>query len=87
VNLRLRLPDDTAVPRTPGQSGALRRRIAHLWLALTWWRARRRLPATAEDVARLDFHQQLRGRGLRMTEWLRDRLRPGWLRMRREEER
>jgi len=25
---------------------------------------------------------QVRGRGMRWTEWLRDRLRPGWLRMR-----
>jgi hypothetical protein len=35
------------------------------------------------DVARQVYRDQLRGRGLRLNEWLRDRLRPNWLRVRR----
>jgi len=39
-----------------------------------------------EDVERHLYRQQTRGMGLRMTEGLRDRLRPGWLRVHRETE-
>jgi hypothetical protein len=57
-----------------------------LWLWSTWLAARRRVRVSPDDLRRLDFPAQTRGRGLRMTEWLRDRLRPGWLRMRRGDE-
>jgi hypothetical protein len=36
-------------------------------------------------AARLDYRSQTRGMGLRMTETLRDRLRPTWLKMRAED--
>ena len=41
---------------------------------------------TVRDVRRHDFRWQTRGMGLRRTEWLRDRLRAGWLRIRRPDE-
>jgi hypothetical protein len=50
---------------------------------MTWLAARRRAPVRPEDVQRQIYRQQTRGMGLRMTEWLRDRLRPGWLRLRK----
>jgi hypothetical protein len=50
---------------------------------MTWLAARRRLPARPDDVERQLYRHQTRGMGLRMTEWLRDRLRPAWLRLRR----
>jgi len=45
--------------------------------------SRRRPVATPEDVRRFEYRTQTRGMGLRLTEWLRDRLRPRWLRIRR----
>jgi hypothetical protein len=60
--------------------------LARLWLWSTWLAARRRARALPGDYRRLDFHTQTRGRGLRMTEWLRDQLRPGWLRLRHDED-
>ncbi|HMQ14993.1 MAG TPA: hypothetical protein PKC49_03380 [Phycisphaerae bacterium] len=56
-----------------------------LWQAAGWLGRRRRSRAAPADVARLDHPAQVRGRGLRMSEWLRDRLRPAWLRVRRDE--
>jgi hypothetical protein len=60
----------------------LARLIGALFLAATWLRSRRRTRASFADHARLDFKPQTRGRGLRLTEWLRDKLRPDWLRIR-----
>jgi hypothetical protein len=60
-------------------------RLSRIWLALLAWRTWRRLPADPQAAARLDFPSQMRSRGVRMTEWLRDRLRPGWLRIRRSD--
>ncbi len=37
-------------------------------------------------VRRHMFRAQTRGMGVRWTEWLRDRLRPRWLRVRPEDE-
>jgi hypothetical protein len=42
------------------------------------------MAARPEDVERQSYRQQTRGMGLRWTEALRDRLRPGWLRVRRK---
>lgn len=61
------------------------------WRAGIWqfanWLAERRAPQTRdEDIARLVCRHQTRGMSLRMTEWLRDRLRPQWLRVRHEDE-
>lgn len=39
-----------------------------------------------QDVQRHVYRDQTRSIGVRMTEWLRDRLRPRWLRVRREDE-
>jgi hypothetical protein len=50
-----------------------------LWSLATAWAARRRPRAAPRSP---DFRAQTRGMGLRMSEWLRDRLRPGWLRLR-----
>ena len=50
---------------------------------MTWLAAWRRVPARPEDVQRQLYRQQTRGMGLRMIEWLRDRLRPSWLRLKR----
>lgn len=71
------------VLRTRGQRGR-KAVLSRAWLALLAWRTSRRLSPTPEDVARFDFPSQVRGRGVRLTEWLRDRLRPGWLRVRRD---
>jgi hypothetical protein len=55
------------------------------WALGGWLASRRWSEVRAEDVARHDYRAQTRGMGLRMTEWLRDRLRPSWLRLRRDE--
>lgn len=59
--------------------------LGALWAALSWLLARRRTRLEARDGLRGDFRTQTRGGGFRVTEWLRDRLRPGWLRMRRDD--
>jgi hypothetical protein len=60
---------------------AIRRKIR----SLLWWATirfgGRRLSEDEQAVSRLDFPTQVRGRGWRITEWLRDRLRPRWLRV------
>lgn len=54
-----------------------------IW-TLGGWIAARRSPATRHaDVAQHEYRTQTRGMAVRMTEWLRDRLRPGWLRLQR----
>ncbi|MBW7906876.1 MAG: hypothetical protein LC135_07085 [Phycisphaerae bacterium] len=64
----------------------MRRLAAPLLWAAAGWLGRRRRPRVAPaDVARLDHAAQVRGRGLRLGEWLRDRLRPAWLRVRRDD--
>ncbi len=69
--------------RRPTRRAALWGRI---WLLSSWVAARRRLRVRPEDVQRQVHRHQTRGMGLRMSEWLRDRLRPGWLRLRRRAE-
>lgn len=69
----------------------MRRRARRVFLGWVWSAARlvasrRRLRFTRADAAGLDFRTQTRGMGLRMSEWLRDRLRPRWLRLRRPEQ-
>jgi len=54
-----------------------------LWSMVTWLKARRPPNVRPEDVRRHLYRWQTRGMGLRMSEWLRDRLRPRWLRLRR----
>jgi hypothetical protein len=62
---------------------ALRHGSRLAWLLLTWLAARRRRRGSAGQYQRHIFRTQVRGAGIRMTEFLRDRLRPGWLRVRR----
>jgi hypothetical protein len=52
------------------------------WLLSTWLDARRKAGAGDADVARHLYRHQTRGMNLRLSEWLRDRLRPSWLRLR-----
>jgi hypothetical protein len=59
------------------------RRSDWAWTFVTWLAARRRAVVRPTDVARHLYRRQTRGLGLRMTAWLRDRLRPGWLRLHR----
>jgi len=54
---------------------------SQIWRLGTWIAARRPVRVRDEDVARHLYRAQIRGMGLRMTEWLRDRLRPRWLRI------
>jgi len=54
-----------------------------VWTLGSWLAGRRRVPLRPDELAREDYRTQARGMGLRMTEWLRDRLRPGWLRLHR----
>ncbi|MGD8451048.1 MAG: hypothetical protein PVJ57_04460 [Phycisphaerae bacterium] len=56
-----------------------------LWSWGTWWASFRRPRVRPEDVRRHLYRQQTRGMGVRWSEWLRDRLRPTWLRLRRED--
>ncbi len=49
---------------------------------IAWLAFRMRSRARPEDVQRQLFRHQTRGMGLRMTDWLRDRARPRWLRVR-----
>lgn len=64
----------------------MRRVHAMLWLAA--WRtatcvaSRRRPRLDQAAVAGLEFPGQTRGRGFRLSEWARDRLRIAWLRIR-----
>ena len=59
--------------------------LSRLWLLGTWLAAWRRAKVRPEDVQRQVYRAQTRGMGLRLTEWLRDRLRPAWLHVRRSE--
>lgn len=54
------------------------------WRGACWIAVRRRSRASARGFAEREMRSQTRGMGLRMTEGLRDRLRPAWLRLRRE---
>jgi len=58
-----------------------------IWSLGAWLAGRRRPGAAPADVARLEYRTQARGMPLRMTEWLRDRLRPAWLRLHRDRDR
>jgi len=58
---------------------------AIVWRLGGWLAARRRPKVLPEDVQRWAFRHQLRGMNVRLTERLRDRLRPSWLRLRRED--
>jgi hypothetical protein len=60
--------------------------LGRLWLLGTWLAAWRRVKVRPEDVQRHIYRAQTRGKGLRLTEWLRDRLRPAWLRVRHSED-
>jgi hypothetical protein len=53
-----------------------------IWALGGWLASRHRAAARAEDIARHEYRTQTRGMALRITEWLRDRLRPSWLRVR-----
>jgi hypothetical protein len=53
-----------------------------VWVLGGWRASRRRAMAGPEEVTRHEYRTQTRGMALRMTEWLRDRLRPSWLRLR-----
>ena len=52
--------------------------VAGIWLRLA--RPRKLQP---EEIARQDFSTHPGGKGLRISERLRDRLRPRWLRLRK----
>jgi hypothetical protein len=54
------------------------------WVLGGWLGSRRRAAVRSADVAQHDYRTQTRGMPLRMTEWLRDRLRPAWLRLRHD---
>ena len=56
---------------------------AAVWLLGGWIGSWRRARHSARDEQRQDFSTQTRGRGMRMSEFLRDRLRGKWLRLRR----
>ncbi len=64
--------------------GPRRRFLSRVWALAAWLAARRRVQIPDAAAIEADFRCQTRGRGLRMTEWLRDRLRPSWLRLRRD---
>jgi hypothetical protein len=49
-----------------------------------WVSSRRKSPLGYSDILAADVPHQMRGRGFRMNEWLRDRLRPRWLRLSRK---
>jgi len=55
-----------------------------LWTVGGWFALRRRQEPRPDEITRHDYRTQTRGMALRMTERLRDRLRPSWLRLRRE---
>ncbi len=55
-----------------------------IWIVAVWFASRRRARPRPEDYSAHLYRTQTRGMGLRLTEWLRDRLRPGWLHIRRE---
>ena len=57
-----------------------------IWALGAWWAGRRKPRARPEHVSRQVYRVQTRGLGLRFTEFLRDRLRPRWLRLRRTAE-
>lgn len=60
-----------------------RRLTLWLWSAGTWLASRRRVRIRREDEQRFVYRHQTRLMGVRLTEWLRDRLRPRWLRLRK----
>jgi len=53
-----------------------------LWSMGTWLASRRRPRIRPEDYRPYLYRHQTRLLGVRMIEWLRDRLRPAWLRLR-----
>jgi hypothetical protein len=59
--------------------------VAAAWAALTWLAGRRRPRVHERHVREQHWNSQTRGRGLRMSEPLRDRLRPRWLQLRRDD--
>jgi len=56
--------------------------VKWLWSCGAWCASWRRPRLRPEHFRRHLFRQQTRGMGLRMSEWLRDRARPSWLRIR-----
>lgn len=60
--------------------------LTRLWTISTWLAARRRPRSSGVDFRRQLFRSQTRGMNLRITEWVRDRLRPSWLRLRTDAE-
>ena len=52
--------------------------------ALLWMARRRRWRPSWRELEQRRFRTQTRGMSLRMTEFARDRLRPAWLRLRRD---
>jgi hypothetical protein len=55
------------------------------WSLSAWLGSRRRPVVREQDVQKHVYRDQTRSIGVRMTEWLRDRLRPRWLRVRRDD--
>ncbi len=60
--------------------------LGRLWLLASWLARWRRVKVWPADVRRHLYREQTRGMGLRMTERLRNTLRPGWLRLRAPED-
>jgi hypothetical protein len=56
--------------------------VSWLWRFGAWLASWRRARVRPEHVRQHVYRQQTRGMGLRMSEWLRDRARPVWLRIR-----
>ena len=79
--LRIHRPDlpSAAPPKQRPRRPVL---LTRVWLLGTWLAAQRRPRVRPADVARQLYRAQTRGMGLRVTEWLRDHLRPAWLRVR-----
>jgi hypothetical protein len=82
----LRLITATAVRRASKRYGFRSWITAALWMLGAALAQRRRAQFTVRDVQRHDFRWQTRRMGMRQTEWLRDRLRTRWLRLRRRGE-
>jgi len=59
--------------------------LTPLWALGTWLARRRRPQLDEQDVRRHIYRDQTRSMGVRLTERLRDRLRPRWLRLRSEQ--
>lgn len=76
-----RVAPNTATGR-PALTRRRLRRAALAWNLATWLASRRREKGESIDLEQALGGWQVRGRALRWSEWLRDRLRPGWLRLR-----